>query len=177
MLRYQRSAIICSRVAKRCGLQRSQHWSLLCASRKSCSQQGALALLPEGTRYVSLSLQGMRGAGLPQEHHMWWQRQSCRGHEKMQQGGKGLFRKGGWMSPGIPSCHAPASTAFVSAILTHLQLQGGRAREMCPGMQNDVGAQGISQAGGNRRFLLCVITQECHSSLCEGRFLILHQSV
>lgn len=63
MLRYQRSGIICVRVAKRpcvtrCGLQRSRHWSLLCASRKSsCSQQGALGLLPE-CQQVAWSLRG-----------------------------------------------------------------------------------------------------------------------
>lgn len=67
---------------------------------------------------------------------------------------------------------------FVSAI-NPSAAAGHRARETRPGMQNGEGAQGISQAGGSRRFFCVCVTQECHSSLYEGRFLIQmdHQSV
>lgn len=92
---YQRSGIICSGVAERCGLQKSRHWWLLCASRKCCSQQGALGLLPE-CHQVALSLQGHQRSWAPSGAPQRWQCQSCRGHEEMQQGGKGLCRKGGW---------------------------------------------------------------------------------
>lgn len=75
-----------------------------------------------------------------------------------------------WSRVTLQRCVAPA---LCFSRLTPLQLQGSGARETWPGMRNNEGGRGISQAGGNRRFFVCVITQECHSSLCE-RFLILN---
>lgn len=73
--------------------------------------------------------------------------------------------------PGVVSCSSQPRALFQPLTLCSCRA-GSTGREMWPGMQNDEGAQGISQAGGNRRFCVCVITQECPSFLCEGRFLI-----
>lgn len=145
MLRYQRSGNICSRVTKSWSAEELALVASVCL-QEILQPQGALGLLPE-CQQVALSLQGHERSWTLGELHTWWQWRSCPGHGKMQQGGKGLCRKGGEMSAWshvVLWCFVPAINPSAAA--------GQRSTGNVTGMQNEQGAQGISQAGGNRRF-------------------------